>query len=443
MSVAYVRGAVRPPRHAAGAIVETDIPARLDRLPWGRFHTLVVVALGITWILDGLEVTLAGAVAGALQAKPGPAIQQHRHRPRRQRLSRRRRAGRRLLRLADRPAGAQEAVLHHACRLPHRHRGHGVLLEPVELRALPLRHRRRHRRRIRGHQLHHPGADPGARARLDRSRHQRQLLGRRGDRRRRVDRAARSGAAAGRHRLARGVSPSARRSALSFCSCACGCPKARAGSSRMAGRTRPRRSSPASKQTFRRARPRAGEPGHFPRSGCAPAPTRRSREVVATLFRAQRQRTFVGLSLMAAQAFFYNAIFFTYALVLTEFYGIRADHVGWYILPFAAGNFLGPCSARPPVRHLGRRPMLTFTYAMSGLLLAGTGYLFAHDLVSRRSSDRRLDDHLLLRLRRRQRRLPDGQRDVSRSRSARSPSPSSMPSAPASAAWPARCCSAP
>src|SRR5213075_938240 len=51
-------------------IVETDIPARLDRLPWGRFHTLVVAALGITWILDGLEVTLAGSVAGALKASP-------------------------------------------------------------------------------------------------------------------------------------------------------------------------------------------------------------------------------------------------------------------------------------------------------------------------------------------------------------------------------------
>src|SRR5918996_1148860 len=52
------------------AIVETDTPARLDRLPWGRFHTLVVVALGITWILDGLEVTLAGSVAGALRQSP-------------------------------------------------------------------------------------------------------------------------------------------------------------------------------------------------------------------------------------------------------------------------------------------------------------------------------------------------------------------------------------
>src|SRR5262247_1920699 len=48
-------------------IVETDIPARLDRLPWGRFHTLVIAALGITWILDGLEVTLAGSIAGALK----------------------------------------------------------------------------------------------------------------------------------------------------------------------------------------------------------------------------------------------------------------------------------------------------------------------------------------------------------------------------------------
>src|ERR671917_1914566 len=54
----------------AHPIVETDIPARLDRLPWGRFHTLVVAALGITWILDGLEVTLAGALSGALKQSP-------------------------------------------------------------------------------------------------------------------------------------------------------------------------------------------------------------------------------------------------------------------------------------------------------------------------------------------------------------------------------------
>src|ERR1700689_1349114 len=51
-------------------VFETDIPARLERLPWGRFHVLVIAALGITWILDGLEVTLAGSVAGALKASP-------------------------------------------------------------------------------------------------------------------------------------------------------------------------------------------------------------------------------------------------------------------------------------------------------------------------------------------------------------------------------------
>jgi MFS family permease len=54
----------------AGRIIQTDIPLRLDRLPWGRFHVLVVIALGVTWILDGLEVTLAGSVAGALKESP-------------------------------------------------------------------------------------------------------------------------------------------------------------------------------------------------------------------------------------------------------------------------------------------------------------------------------------------------------------------------------------
>ena len=53
-----------------GSVIETAVPARLDRLHWGRFHTLVVIALGITWVLDGLEVTLAGAVAGALKESP-------------------------------------------------------------------------------------------------------------------------------------------------------------------------------------------------------------------------------------------------------------------------------------------------------------------------------------------------------------------------------------
>src|SRR5690242_7093885 len=63
-------------------------------------------------------------------------------------------------------------------------------------------------------------------------------------------------------------------------------------------------------------------------------------EVARTLLSTYRQRSLVGLALMVAQAFFYNAIFFTFALVLTDFYDIPADKVGWYLLPFAAGNFL-------------------------------------------------------------------------------------------------------
>ena len=70
---------------------------------------------------------------------------------------------------------------------------------------------------------------------------------------------------------------------------------------------------------------------------------------------AYRQRSLVGLALMIAQAFFYNAIFFTYALVLTDFFGIPANQVGWYLLPFAAGNFLGPLLLGRLFDTLGRR----------------------------------------------------------------------------------------
>ena len=85
---------------------------------------------------------------------------------------------------------------------------------------------------------------------------------------------------------------------------------------------------------------------------------------------------------MAAQAFFYNAIFFTYALILTDFYGVPSDRVGWHILPFAAGNFLGPLLLGRLFDTVGRRPMIAFTYAISGVLLAVVGYLFLRDALS-------------------------------------------------------------
>ncbi len=74
---------------------------------------LVVVALGITWILDGLEVTLAGSVAGALKASPALQLYRRPGGARRQRLSARRGGRRARVRLADRPARPQEAVFHH------------------------------------------------------------------------------------------------------------------------------------------------------------------------------------------------------------------------------------------------------------------------------------------------------------------------------------------
>jgi MFS family permease len=105
-------------------------------------------------------------------------------------------------------------------------------------------------------------------------------------------------------------------------------------------------------------------------------------EVGRTLFGTYRQRTLVGLTLMAAQAFFYNAIFFTYALVLTDFYAVPADRVGWYILPFAAGNFLGPVLLGRLFDTVGRKIMIGLTYAVSGVLLAGVGFLFSKNLLS-------------------------------------------------------------
>jgi MFS family permease len=100
-------------------------------------------------------------------------------------------------------------------------------------------------------------------------------------------------------------------------------------------------------------------------------------EVAHTLLTTYRRRSVVGLVLMGAQAFFYNAIFFTFALILTDFFGIPSNHVGWYILPFAAGNFLGPLLLGRLFDTLGRRMMITVTYGVSGILLALSGYLFS------------------------------------------------------------------
>ncbi|GAB7531536.1 MFS transporter [Pseudomonas sp. 3A(2025)] len=105
------------------------------------------------------------------------------------------------------------------------------------------------------------------------------------------------------------------------------------------------------------------------------------REVFNSLFVVHRLRAVVGMSLLTAQAFFYNAIFFTYALVLTDFYGVPSAHIGWYVLPFALGNFCGPLLLGRLFDVVGRKVMISATYFISGVLLAISGYLFAQGLL--------------------------------------------------------------
>ena len=100
------------------------------------------------------------------------------------------------------------------------------------------------------------------------------------------------------------------------------------------------------------------------------------REVTHVLLRRYPKRTLLGLALMISQAFFYNAIFFTYALVLTRFQGVFEGEVGLYIFPFAIANFLGPVILGPLFDRVGRRRMIALTYGLSGAGLAATGYGF-------------------------------------------------------------------
>jgi MFS family permease len=99
-------------------------------------------------------------------------------------------------------------------------------------------------------------------------------------------------------------------------------------------------------------------------------------EIASVVFKMYPKRTFVGLSLFTGQAFLYNAIFFTYALVLTEVYGVASGSVGLYLLPFAVGNFMGPLLLGRFFDTIGRKPMIAGTYILSGILLIITGILF-------------------------------------------------------------------
>jgi MFS family permease len=104
--------------------------------------------------------------------------------------------------------------------------------------------------------------------------------------------------------------------------------------------------------------------------------------IARAMFQMYPKRTILGLTLMGSQAFLYNAIFFTYALVLTKFYGIEASNVPYYIFPFALGNVLGPWLLGRFFDTIGRVAMISGCYFISGALLAATGYLFYLDILS-------------------------------------------------------------
>jgi MFS family permease len=106
------------------------------------------------------------------------------------------------------------------------------------------------------------------------------------------------------------------------------------------------------------------------------------RELARVVLRDYRRRSLVAFSLMTTQAFLYNAIFFTYALILADFYGIDSDKVSLFIFPFAIGNLLGPILLGRYFDTIGRRVMVGGTYGVAGVLLFVTGWLFSENALT-------------------------------------------------------------
>ena len=105
-------------------------------------------------------------------------------------------------------------------------------------------------------------------------------------------------------------------------------------------------------------------------------------EIWHTVVHEHRRRSILGLVLMASQAFFYNAILFSYALVLTKFYDAPPEGVGSYLLPIALGNAVGPILIGRLFDVIGRKPMIVATYSVSGALLVVCGWCFQAGLLT-------------------------------------------------------------
>jgi MFS family permease len=368
------------PRQPQCAVIETDISGRLDRLPWGRFHTLLVVALGVSWILDGLEVTLAGSLAGALKESPrlafsntavglaasayiaGAVLGAIFFGWLTDRLGRKKLFFTTLTVYVIATAATAFSWDFWSFAVFRFLTGAGIGGEYTAINStiqelIPAR--------LRGHTdlvingCFWIGAAAAAASAI--------VL---------LDPAV--------------IDPEIGWRVAFFIGAALGIiiffmrmwiPESPRWLATHGRAEEAERVVTAIEEAFR-ARGHALAAVEGPRTQLTPRTHTPLKDVFDTLFRVHRTRAAVGLMLMASQAFFYNAIFFTYALILTDFYGIRADHVGWYLLPFAAGNFLGPLLLGRLFDTVGRRPMIAFTYAISGVLLAVTGYLFMQGVTS-------------------------------------------------------------
>lgn len=373
-------GAPEPIRQDNDRIVETDIPSRLDRLRWSGFHTRVVLALGITWILDGLEVTLAGALSGALKDSPtlqftnfevglansgylaGAVLGALGFGWLTDRIGRKKLffitlalylaataatalswnvASYALFRfLTGAGIGGEYTAINSTIQelVPARYRGWTDLVINGSFwigaavgatSAIVLLDPHRIGPDLGWRLAYLTGACLGLVVFVMRMW---------------IPESPRWLMIHGRPDQAHAIVDDIERSVI--------------------GRVQDPRQQSLSKIKLKMR-------DHTP-----------LREVAHTLFTVYRQRSLVGLALMIAQAFFYNAIFFTFALVLTDFYGIASSNVGWYVLPFAAGNFLGPLLLGRLFDTLGRRVMITLTYGVSGVLLVLSGYLFAIGVLS-------------------------------------------------------------
>ncbi|MCP1175058.1 MFS transporter [Ralstonia chuxiongensis] len=352
----------------------SDLPSRLDRLPWSRFHTRVVIALGITWLLDGLEVTLAGAVAGALKQSPS-------------------------LHLTNAQVGiASSAYLVGAVfgallfgwmtdRLGRR-KLFFITLGVYILATLATAFSWSFASLVVFRVL--TGAGIGGEYAAINSTIQELTPARvRGWTDLAINGTFWIGAALGAGASLWLLDPA--HMSLDTGWRLCFFIGALLGLIILVMRfwipESPRwlitRGRHEEAQTIvQDIESEIAARGH--RFDTAPLPALRMRsrshprlmEVARVLFVQHRQRALVGLALMAAQAFFYNAIFFTYALVLTDFYDVPATKVGTYLLPFALGNFLGPLLLGRLFDVVGRRTMIAATYAISGVLLLVSGALF-------------------------------------------------------------------